>query len=1350
MKKIYLSPFWLLSFFILLPQSSWSQTNYPSTGRIVIKYNQESAKEIKAGVQRQISGEIISSFPQAQIEVWELKDALSLQSLQAYASQNAEILYVEPDFIYQMEEYPNDPYFEKQWGLSNQGQTGGKVGSDIKISTLWDQHTGNKSIIAGVIDTGIDWGHEDLVDNIWQNLAEDFDGDGHTIEWIDGSWQLDPGDLNGIDEDKNGYIDDLIGWDFVNDDNNPFDDNGHGTHVAGIMGAKGNNGKGITGVSWSTQMMALKAFDAKGAGSVLSILPALEYARNMGARITNNSWGGPAFSQALYDEFSLANTAGLLAISAAGNNASNNHSTPIYPGSYDLANIICVAATDHNDKLARFSNFSHKLVDIAAPGKDIFSTLPGNAYGYKSGTSMATPMVTGAICLLWSQDTLRTYNQIREIIFSTTDQIPGLAGRCVTGGRLNLFEAAVKTSLLCDDFAVNTDQKKVQAIILKEEIAFLGSDYGIYESNIYNCQDTIWDTSNVLDHKNIRSLALDSQDNLWVGTDHGLAMYDGANWILFNADNSDIPDNKVKHIFVDQGDTLWLAIDGAGLTQFDGTNWTFYEDLFPNASMIKYNAVLRDSLNTLWFAHDQGLTKIAGLDTTEYSKDNSDLPSTKILSLAVDSLNHLWIGTYDGGLVKFDGNNWEIFDSENSGLVSDKVQTVCIDQKGFVWAGTNQGLNKFDGDTWVTYDDSDPIAGLPDQNTIALYNDANNNLWAGTNTGVFVFSHDALKASFTATNSLCLDIAANFQNSSIGAYTYQWLIDNQAISTDANLSYTFSTSGNYTVSLVASNLYASDTVSQLIKIFPQPTVNLGPDTTACAAAIVLEAPISEIAYAWKNMQDTLLGNQRVFHADSSGTYILEATSACGASTRDTLIVTLSGDCVWAGDVNVDGKVDMLDFLSLGIAKGSTGPARTNASSQWQSEVASNWTESFDPTHTYNANVNYKHADCNGDGVVDVLTDGAVVMQNAGFSHQALDVVGPNSVNLSVEPTLTTMTASDTFIITYDIQINDASGNPVEDVYGVAFTLDYNLPLSQTPEIEMDTALSGEFYRAIISYDEENLATGSQVNAFRQRMALGMVSSTQQTTVNTVGRLSVIVVLEDIQEDEGVLDFTSLSITPSNLVIIDSVGKAKAVNNQTSSATSTVMIYFPTATLPIEWLDFSATPSENATTLNWTSTHESGLETYTIQRSIDGILFENIGRIPSQNTASDLQEHAYIDTNPLNGNNYYRIQYQDVDGNLHNSEIELVYFETEGLGFALFPNPSTGPLGMRIQANQAGSGRLRIRNSYGQLILEKRITLKRGRQDIAIDISDLAVGVYYAEFSNGQQTRVVKIILLDGQ
>ncbi|MFK7926032.1 MAG: S8 family serine peptidase [Bacteroidia bacterium] len=1351
MRKIYFSPFLLLLFLVFLPQSSWSQTHYPSTGRVVLKYNQSAAESVKEEIHRQIEGKLITSIPQDQVEVWELNDERSFNALQAYASQNDHILYLEPDYIYQMEETPDDPYFEKQWGLSNLGQTGGSSGADIKISSHWNTNTGNKSVITGIIDTGIDWGHEDLVDNIWQNLAEDFDGDGHTIEWIDGIWQLDPGDLNNIDEDNNGYTDDLIGWDFVNDDNNPFDDNGHGTHVAGIVGAKGNNGKGIAGVSWTTQMMALKAFDAKGAGSVLSILPALEYARNMGARLTNNSWGGPAYSQVLYDEISLSNTAGILCVSAAGNNANNNTATPIYPGSFDLANVICVAATDHKDKLARFSNYSHKSVDLGAPGKDIFSTLPGNAYGYKSGTSMASPMATGAICLLWSQDTLRTHEQIKEILFSTVDQLPKLAGKCATGGRINLFNAAAKINNLCEDFLVNTDSKKVQSIILDGEIAWFGTNYGIYESHIYNCEDTIWDDKNVLDHRNTHSLAKDSQGNLWVGTDQGLVMYDGADWVLFNMDNSDIPGDKVKYIFADQGDTLWLAIDGVGLAQFDGTNWTLFEDLFPTRPIVKYNAVMRDSANVLWFAHDQGLTKIAGTDTTEYNTDNSDLPSIKILTLAADSLNQLWIGSYDGGLIKFDGSNWKIYNSTNSGLVDDKVQALCIDQNGFIWAGTNQGLNKFDGNAWVLYDNSDPIAGLPYKNTSALYNDANNNLWVGTHRGVFIFSDNALNASFTAANSPCLNLATSFQNSSIGGFTYQWLVDGQAISTDANLSYTFSTEGNYEVSLIANNLYASDTISQSIKILPQPEVDLGPDTTACAAAIALEATISDMTYAWRNLQDTLLATQRVFLADTSGIYILVATSGCGATARDTILVTLSGDCVWAGDVNVDGKVDMLDYLSLGIANGSSGPARSDATSQWQSETATNWVESFDPTHAYNANVNYKHADCNGDGVVDILTDGAVIMQNVGFSHEALEVAGSNSIYLSVEPTLTTMMASDTFTISYDIQLSDANGGDVEGVYGVAFTLDYNLPLSQTPNIEMAPTLSGELHSAIITYDDKNVATGRQVNAFRRRMAVGMVGSNKsnQSVSKSVGRLSVIVVLEDIQEDEGVLDFTSFSITPSNLVIIDSVGKAKAVSNQTSSATSTVMIYLPAATLPIEFFDFSATPSGNAITLNWTTAQESGVEKYTIQRSRDGISFKNLSRIPSRNEGSDLQEYSYIDTNPLNGNNYYRIQYLDSDGAILNSKVELVERITKGLSFSVYPNPSSGSLGMRIQANQAGIGRLRLRNSLGQLLVEKQINIQAGSQDISLDISKLNPGIYYAEFSNREQRKVAKIILVRG-
>lgn len=327
----------------------------------------------------------------------------------AYQSQ-ANVEYAQHDFRIQVAATPNDPRFSSLYGLT-------KIGAP----TAWDRTTGSSSIIVGVIDTGIDYNHPDLAANIWRNTRE-----------IAG---------NGIDDDGNGYRDDSMGWDFANNDSNPMDDNGHGTHVAGTIGAVGNNGVGVAGVAWNVKLMPLKFLSASGSGSLSSAISAINYAVQNGAKILNNSWGGGGYSTALNDAISRARAAGVIFVAAAGNESNNNDTNPSYPANYNFDNVVSVAATDSNDRLASFSNYGATSVDIAAPGVGILSTTPNNTYSSFSGTSMATPHVAGAAALVWAANPSWTYSQVIQRLYSTADVIPGLNGKVAGSLRLNVGRA---------------------------------------------------------------------------------------------------------------------------------------------------------------------------------------------------------------------------------------------------------------------------------------------------------------------------------------------------------------------------------------------------------------------------------------------------------------------------------------------------------------------------------------------------------------------------------------------------------------------------------------------------------------------------------------------------------------------------------------------------------------------------------------------------------------------------------------------------------------------------------------------------------------------------------------------
>ena len=341
-----------------------------------------------------------------------------------WAASTPAVVGIEPDLAFQATAVPNDPSFASQWALRNTGQNGGVVGADIRATQAWDVTTGSRSVVVGIVDSGIDVTHPDLAANIWTNPGEI------------------PG--NGIDDDHNGYVDDVHGWNFVDNTNVVDDGFGHGTHVAGIVGAVGNNGVGVAGVAWQVSLMALKFEDSRGIGSTSSLLAALNYAtmmrRDFGINIvaTNNSWQTIAgYSQVMQQAIQAEGDAGIVFVAAAGNNGTDCDATPSYPGSYHLPNMITVAAMDGGNSLAGLSNYGATSVDLGAPGIMIQSTFPGAAYGLLSGTSMAAPQVTGVVALLAAAKPGITVAEARSAILGSTAPVAALAGKTVTGGRLD-------------------------------------------------------------------------------------------------------------------------------------------------------------------------------------------------------------------------------------------------------------------------------------------------------------------------------------------------------------------------------------------------------------------------------------------------------------------------------------------------------------------------------------------------------------------------------------------------------------------------------------------------------------------------------------------------------------------------------------------------------------------------------------------------------------------------------------------------------------------------------------------------------------------------------------------------
>jgi subtilisin family serine protease len=332
----------------------------------------------------------------------------SLDAVEGFFRNDAYVATFEQDAVSQQQVQPNDPQLSNLWAMTS-----------IDAQAAWGITTGSSSVVVAVIDTGVDYTHPDLAANIWTK----------------------PSSIT-----NDGFTGDVHGYNFVSDNGNVMDDNGHGTHVSGTIGAVGNNGIGVVGVNWSVSIMPLKFMSSSGTGYLSDAIEAMNYATMMrtqygvNVRVDNCSWGGGGFSSAMETAIEAANDAGILVVVAAGNNASNNDAVAQYPANYDSPNVISVAALAQNGQLASFSNYGATTVDIAAPGVSIYSTIPNDSYAYYSGTSMAAPQVSGVAALCWAVDPNATVADVRNAILHGADSLPALSGKVACGGKLDAYK----------------------------------------------------------------------------------------------------------------------------------------------------------------------------------------------------------------------------------------------------------------------------------------------------------------------------------------------------------------------------------------------------------------------------------------------------------------------------------------------------------------------------------------------------------------------------------------------------------------------------------------------------------------------------------------------------------------------------------------------------------------------------------------------------------------------------------------------------------------------------------------------------------------------------------------------
>lgn len=1168
----------------------------------------------------------------------EMPEHLEVQSVRDRI-QDPDLQWVEPNHSVQAMVLPNDPHYAQQWALRNVGQNGGIPGADLLAEIAWDTQRTADSIVVGILDSGIDWQHPDLVHNLWQNLAEDADGDGKVLEWNGTQWIFDPGDENGIDDDQNGYIDDFIGWDFVNNDNNPSDDHffGHGTHVAGIIGAEGNNGIGITGVSWQVQIMGLKFLNPTGTGYTSDAIEALQYALGMGAHLSNHSWGGSIYSQAFDQVVQQADQQGHMLIAAAGNNFGNdNDLAPLFPASLPHENVFSVGASNEEDIIARFSNIGMNSVDLFAPGRGIFSTLPQNRYGYLSGTSMAAPFVSGALALLYSQRGVLPPVKTKEILLRAVKPVPSMYKKSLSGGRLDLssiLQSNVhfqQTSPRLEVAGAANAQGNWLKIGEKGNEAWVGN----YDGSGHRK----WEFT----YSGVRFHSAQAHGDRWYiagntinSPQQGLLIVlDNTGQLLWNRRFQSITANQLETLAINElgiwlagtlfspiDTSIWLSkLDFGGQSLWTRQYFLSGQDWYPHALVLGPDpgawflgrADRQESL--LLHIDSQGIAQEAyGIN---HDTAQALLPVNLQLSPGTDQLSIAFQAHRTNGEQAFllaswerddhlleEGQAWYVPQSASpspSGkgapgprgewILSSSAHTtdlwVGILNQGRWFAQTlYQGASTQTVPQWITWKDG---AGL----SLGIQEGASHR-WIKTDlqgrTPCFASSAQqsvskttpptlqAINPSSTllnwsldslvltaqiqqATDSIVCDdsdceVSSYFRlassllcpmtllsvsNLSSQATSYQWWLDDSLISTDANPTYLLpEDEGYYRLRLFAEDGSCVDTFGLTIQIEEEPQL-ASIDTLHCGPFLWLSAPIQKpgYQYLWLDSVGNILSDKSVVQLTFSGEFELSVTNACGEIENAEILVQLMPGCLWPGDVDADGVVSLQDYLLIGMAHNSIGSMRHNASTLFTPQIAPAWNQQFPTTHPLAPQINYSFADANGDGQVDIESDGLVVKQN--FQAQIPGTIADTS------PTVVELVYDQNSVFVgdtayFDILVENIDSSALHDLYGITITLSYDLPLTQPIQFYPDSSLLGNLSEidTLIVLDQAN-----------RKLYLGMtrLDQTGQSGSGMLVRGGVTVYIDDIGVFGALQERAFLTLTVSQVELVRSDGSEIAVHN----------------------------------------------------------------------------------------------------------------------------------------------------------------------------------------------------------
>ncbi|MCA1767734.1 MAG: S8 family serine peptidase [Idiomarina sp.] len=682
-----------------------------------------------------------------------VRNAAQRDALIKRLSQHPLVEVAEPNYIISINDLksskfnilatPDDPAFGDMWALENTGQSGGTPGVDIDARPAWDITTGDSNIVIGVIDSGVDYTHPDLAGNMWVNPGEVCD--------------------NGVDDDGNGVIDDCYGYSAVTSTGDPMDENGHGTHVAGTIGASANNGVGVTGVNWDVQIVGCQFLDASGFGSTAGAIECIDYMTNLkvnhGVNLvaTNNSWGGGAYSESLRTAISDSTDQGIMFITAAGNDGIDADVTPSYPGSYDLDGIVNVANTNRNDEMTGSSTYGLQSVDLGAPGTEILSTYLNDGYATATGTSMSSPHVAGVAGLIWSIAPHLTVAEVKQILMDSGESLPALSGTTVSGKRLNALSALEGAD---PDPSYRLTLSPAMQEIVAGDSTTLTLDVG-----------SIADWTGTVD------LSVSAEPQLDVSLSANQA---------------------------DEGDSVDVQVSTT-----DETQWGEYS-ITVSGSDVETGEITREVSSTVYVL-PQGLSDFYYDDAANTDIPDNDnngitrvinVPETGVVfgaDVSVD-ITHTWQGDLIVSLTSPEGTEHVLHD-RSGGSTDDLVQTWSVDTFNgedmsgdwTLYVSDNAGADTGTLNHWsLTLTAVEEDDGLPDAPV------------AGFETSV-----DDLTVTFTNTST----------DSDSDIASYLWEFGDGSTSTEANPVYAYSEAGVYDVTLtVTDDTELSDSVTKSVNV----------------------------------------------------------------------------------------------------------------------------------------------------------------------------------------------------------------------------------------------------------------------------------------------------------------------------------------------------------------------------------------------------------------------------------------------------------------------------------------------------------------------------------------------------